>query len=552
MKKSPNFVSVFIAICFLFLCFSCKSTNSNSSVKATIDPDSSDFTLGRGIDLLTGEAKGDCVDVTGPAPSFDSNGKQFTLKILKMTSSKEIFKSVDISTKAKYGGGFGSVKGKASFTESVAINAQSLYLLITVQVTNPLYTMTKTRMLEDAVNIMSKNGNEAFRSVCGDEFVRSYVSGGEFIALLEIQTDSDEHKKKIDASLKGSYGAFGGSASFSSSLEEAIKKNKTQIYVYQSGGVFSNIGLSADELINRAKAYPDSINKDNAKPIIAYTASYKTLLNFPADKNAIDIRNQDLVLRTLADNDLDLSDLLSTITYPLTHQDQYESIDAAGLNDASNRIKAALNKIREGASKCLSDYRTCSLPEFVIPEVVIPARKIVDSTTGGADACVNSEGKPVAIGAYDPLLGGIAKYDTSSPIPPETCVSHSRKQQRRCLPTLEFSDYVDSPGYSYSSCNDGCAAKISLNSQAGVVRSLRFGEQVIIQDGAKVCGGNGSLGWHLVLGVGTLTCSAGNTLLTSAELCMGPGFSYCVKGAKGCTCSIDNKTLDSLNTTCNI
>ncbi|RYZ60394.1 MAG: hypothetical protein EOP07_01000, partial [Proteobacteria bacterium] len=306
---------------------SCGS-QSNSTVKAQIDPLATDFKIGRGINILSGQALGDCIQTPASIPAFDTEGKQSTLTIGKIESSQDLFKQMGMAAKAKYTTWDGTTGGKTSFTDQFSINRQSLYLYINVKVSNPLFTVSDVSLKQDAVNLFNTQGAEAFRNACGDEFVRSFTSGGEFIAVLEIKTENEAHKKEIDASIKGSYGVSSGGISFSQKLEEAISSNKTDLYIYQSGGSFEHASLSADALMTKAINYPASITINNSRPIIAFTAPYKTLLNFPAGPSDLDIYVKEKVLNQLANDDLVLSDMLADVNYLLTEDNNLPN-DAA-------------------------------------------------------------------------------------------------------------------------------------------------------------------------------------------------------------------------------
>lgn len=408
MTKNYYVKGIALPAC-LGLAFAC-SAPETSTVKARIDADSSDFDLGRGVDLVSEKPMGNCVDVQSIKPIFNASGKEINFSLTKVTSSQELMKSLSVKAKAKYSAGVGSAKGKASFTDEVSINSQSLFLLINVKVTNPTLTLDNPKLRPEAANVLISRGKEAFRKACGDEFVRSQVTGAEFAAVLEIQTSDESHKQAIDASLKGSYGAASGSASFSSRLEEIVKNNKTQVYVYQSGGSAEKIDISADGLINIATEFPAKVNAENARPIDAFTASYENLLNFPAGANIIDVTQQSDNLLRLAQYDLDISDLLASIDYALKNRDQYQDLDVADLNLSANTFRTNLNTIRRAASACASNYQLCELPTFAFPELVLPPRKLPTSIVEKPSVFA-SKAEYLVFKAYRECLGRAPESD---------------------------------------------------------------------------------------------------------------------------------------------
>lgn len=351
--------------------------DSESRLKATIDPLATDFQIGRGINILSGQALGDCLQPLNPAPAFDVDGKESSFTINKIESSNDLIKQMGMTAKAKYFGENGPVSGKTSFTDQFSVNQQSLFLSFTVRVTNPLYTASNASLRPEAIELFKSQGAEAFREACGDEFVRSYTSGGELIAVLEIHTKSETHKETIEESIKGSYGSYPGPSSFSKNLEQVISENQTDFYIYQSGGVFEHTNLSAEALINKAMAYPSSVTKFNSRPILAYTAPYKTLLNFPAGPTPYDLAASDRILAQMASDDLHLIDLLKNIDYILTHESQYPAMTSSyrqTLIETKNRVNSTLGIIRNQANACLASIRNCQMPSYQLPSVQLIER----------------------------------------------------------------------------------------------------------------------------------------------------------------------------------
>lgn len=382
--RQPYFM--FPTLLLLLSQLSC-GVSPKSRVKATIDPLATDFQMGRGINILSGQALGDCLQPLNPGPAFDVDGKESSFTISRIESSQDLIKQMGMTSKAKYFGEYGQQNSKTSFTEQFSINRQSLYLAFTVRVTNPLFTASNASLKPEAVELYKSQGPEAFREACGDEFVRSYTSGGELIAVLEIHTKNEAHKQSVEQEIKGAYGSYPGPSSFSSNLEQVISENQTEIYIYQSGGVFEHTNLSAEALINKAMAYPGSVTKFNSRPILAYTAPYKTLLNFPAGPTALDIASVDRILTQLASDDLAMSDLLENINYILEHPEQYPALSSSywqSLLDARSRINASLTLIRNQASQCITNYKSCKLPPYEIPSVVLIDRLETSASTGSS------------------------------------------------------------------------------------------------------------------------------------------------------------------------
>lgn len=347
----------------------CSDSANNSELHDEIDPNQDDYAIGRGYNTVTADPMGDCVEGT-LSTMTPSAGFSYSFTLEKVTSSEQLLRKLQVEAKAKYSAGLGSMSAKAKFTESQSINQQSLYLTLAVQVTSPMYTLADAR-LKPAFKQLLQSDTKAFQTRCGDDFVRSYVAGGEYIAVLKIETTSEEHKQAIEAKMRGSYGTFGGSVQLSSSFQEVLTENRTEIFIYQSGGKFEKVSITADELVRAATDFPTTVTQANAVPITFITASYEILPDLPA--SPIDLEQQATVMTDLANQDLYLSDISSTIDFILTHQDQYSSLDIKQLNDTSSQVKNALNLVRSSAKECALHYN-CALPTYAVPTFTPPTR----------------------------------------------------------------------------------------------------------------------------------------------------------------------------------
>lgn len=213
---------------------------------ASIDPN---MDIGVGFSTISSEAKGECVDVVKLSPVGGNAGQNVTFSLRQLENTNSLSELLDISNSASLKAISGTTKGKASFLRSVKMNDYSLYALASVKVENNTEKMRNVRFNDHAIRLIKDDDSKRFQEVCGDEFVIGKISGGEFHAIIEIQTKSVQDKKSIDAKLSGSYGIFSGSSQFEKSIDSIAKTNSVQVYVYSSGGSGEAIPSQRDEMV---------------------------------------------------------------------------------------------------------------------------------------------------------------------------------------------------------------------------------------------------------------------------------------------------------------
>jgi hypothetical protein len=337
---------------------------------------------GVGFDSVSGIVCGDCVVRTDPESPAGVLGQKVSFKLRQITSSSELAKELEISASASLRATFGGASAKATFASSQKINQFSIYLLVQVRVTNPTRRLRDVKLTNEASELLKGQGLEAFRKRCGDEFLSGITTGGEYLAILQANTSSDEEQKKLSISMnaKGAGGMWSASASFRSSLEQISQEHSLEVTSFQQGGDESEVPDKVEEIIKRAVNFPKQVEGDKAYACSAFFQDYKTL-DLPQGMNPIDVEQQKNVIEKLAEYYLSYSDVLSSIEYVTKNFDQFDA-DAfvlAVLSQKANDIRKIMNMLRDSASNCFNDYRSCNLPEnIVLPVVDLPARKRVE------------------------------------------------------------------------------------------------------------------------------------------------------------------------------
>jgi hypothetical protein len=166
---------------------------SSAFAEGAFDPSSHpNAALGLGYDTVRTEVRGECVE--GEEAPSDSLGENQLFSLLEVENSKTLQDLLKVSASASLAGSIGGLQGKASLIQSVQVNSYSIYLLASVLVEQPPKRLSKAKLSTNASLLLSSKGPSEFRVRCGDEYISGWVTGGEYHAIIEIDTESTEDR----------------------------------------------------------------------------------------------------------------------------------------------------------------------------------------------------------------------------------------------------------------------------------------------------------------------------------------------------------------------
>jgi len=331
---------------------------------------------GVGFNSVAGEVRGDCVLRTDPEPPLGVTGQEVVFKLRQITTSSELAEELNISASGSFRAQFGKASAKASYASQQNINRFSVYLLVQVLVTNPVERMRDVKLTAEAWDLLEIKGEEEFRERCGDEFLSGITTGGEYLAILQITTKSEEERKNVSASVRAKGGTWRAGADFKFALEKISEEQEIEVTSFQQGGDTTTVPNTLEEILERAVNFPQQV-KDKSFPYTAFFQDY-AVLDLPPGMNPIDVANQKRVIEKLADYYLSYSDTLNSIEYVFKNPAQFEDFDAVALNTKANEVRGVLNTLVESASSCFNNYKSCKLPDDLsMPVVELPTRKSI-------------------------------------------------------------------------------------------------------------------------------------------------------------------------------
>jgi hypothetical protein len=377
MKPSIVLVSAFFIVINVF---------SGGAHAAIDDPlfrvmpigDPTGLEIGRGIDIITGAPRGDCVEpITTPEALTGQDNIQFQSN--EITSINELNTALGVSASAQFNGGFGGASASASFAQSLSVQEYSFFYFVRASVAIKGGSLKAVHLKSEYLTLLRAGTPAAlkhFRDLCGDGYISEFAEGGEFEAIVRIGTKTRKEREDISASFSGSTSFASGAAAFSSQLEKYARTNDVRISTYRRSGNGQPIAITAADIQNQASTLP-AIAKSGPIPLRMGIFSYLTVVV----DNSVGI--QDLAEREIQISKLalfynEITQRVSEITYIVDNPNEFysNSLDLPQLVDEMKELQTDKAQIENFASKCIQNGGACSFNDISLPSISVrPGRK---------------------------------------------------------------------------------------------------------------------------------------------------------------------------------
>jgi hypothetical protein len=333
----------------------------SQAIVETHDFDDQLMNWGMGYNSGTGESTGaHCLAAFGePTATSGSQGQIVDFQIKVVESQEELEKHLGVSASGSGSFGWGSVSASAKFSSDYKMNSYSLYVVASTRVVNSTKWITPTKLNEYS-ETQYLNNFEEFTKRCGDQFLTGITAGGQFHAVFELQTKSEQEKTEFDASISASgAGSWSASAQFSSALNNVTKNKQWTVKSFQIGGIGKDAQPPIDDkqIIERAQKLPTIVAGEGARGIQATFNDYSSLEIPHVDPEMLERRKDYLAILKgqIDDNNLEIVDR----DYIIGHPQQFEKPDANLLRNEKAKLQAQILEIRGLASRCRQDIRDC-------------------------------------------------------------------------------------------------------------------------------------------------------------------------------------------------
>ena len=353
----------------------------------------SDLLLGRGYDSVTSDPRSDCIEFEKIETLSGTSGGAGVQEFSEIRTRNELRRTLGITAAGSFGFGAFSGSAKSSYHSEYSFDRQTYYLAARVSAIQQTEVISGIRLKEDAATLLATNP-EAFHKACGDSFVSARTVGGEFVALIKLDTSSESEMSELRSSFKAAYSAASGNVEMNRRSSELYEQHNGTVEYSRIGGTGEFPEANPDSVKEYIRKFPTIVLGDNAEPfaITVTTKEYANLLD-AAVLEPVNVTSSIEVMEELAvqfDMALDLRDDLA---YILGNTEQFPSFDLEEISKYDRQITEALNKIRLNASLCRdfpTDTAKCAfseLGELSLSSVKLPSRRQAQYRLARTEVC---------------------------------------------------------------------------------------------------------------------------------------------------------------------
>jgi hypothetical protein len=242
------------------------------------------FDFGVGVCTVNGQTLTSAVAFTKPPLSLAFEGQT---KVTLCQSRDEVYSALDIEVDTSASYGIGSVSNKFTWAQSQDVVNTQLNLVVRAAMASPQANLSGASLTPAARQLLETGNFTTFVQRYGDRFVSGQAFGGEYIALLTIDAQSEDDRQTIAASLEASLsaGEFSGSVqtSVTSTLNTFSSQITTNLTEFNLGGNpaaaagAAGPNLTPDSVMSKALGFAGTINSQNAYPLQSTLSDYSVL-----------------------------------------------------------------------------------------------------------------------------------------------------------------------------------------------------------------------------------------------------------------------------------
>lgn len=247
--------------------------------------------LGYGWDFLSNQKKlMSCVEFNAVHDDkYQTVDSRIQQTVDEETLDISLNTSFDVSAKATIEVVKASGEAKFSLNASHHMSTSDTTFIAHESATNGIvYAGPKANgiLLRSDMAKLAATDGEAFRDKCGDGYVATIGKGADLYVMLHAHDLTTEDKVDLETSAKASAGigdvfSGGASGSFSTKIDDLIKKHSLDIEFVQQGGIFTTVPTNLDEVRKKVQTFMGE-EKDGPRALYVNLIPYSELPNWPA------------------------------------------------------------------------------------------------------------------------------------------------------------------------------------------------------------------------------------------------------------------------------
>lgn len=343
--------------------------------------------VGSGFETLRGEVRQSCV-TTVPAPQRSSQSIEF--EMTRVTTSSELARSSGMAVGASFDTGIWSGSMDASLARLTRSSEHSVRFVARIMVTNSDQSARSAVILPD----MAARPQAEFRRLCGNGYVSSVLTGGEFVALIEYDATSAAEAQAFASTIRLAHATGGdATASFREALSQFSSTERLHVR-YSIRGVAGHMpqDQTVSAALEFARQFPGWVQQAG-QPFSFRVTQY------PIGGVDFGSQREDAIGR-LADQFLNLGDRIAERDDVLGHPDEFEfpiavggtrAGDLAAIRSAVTTLTQQREAVRRAALQCMdATQEVCTVPATSFSDLRrLPARLSVPDTFGVTGGCTD-------------------------------------------------------------------------------------------------------------------------------------------------------------------
>ena len=323
------------------------------------------ISMGFGYDTLRGTVRGQCIDVDPTAPKATA-GERVTFHLSSVEDTYQLSKLLSYSA----GGSYDGISASVSGSDEVQVNRYSSYLYVSVRDNVRTESVATLGLIvptlkADASKLLASGSlvdQQTFRERCGNSFTVASDIGGDFTAIVEIHTSSNQEKHDLDVAISGGSGVFSASADAKSHIEELTRNKNVQITVIRGGGGGALV-TTPEDLVKAVLNYPVILSGQPSNTLTPYSATLQdyTTLSLPAGVTNAMFRDDEKrdYLEDSARYMSSINQVRADAEYALNFPEQFPSFDKAAFLQFTIDADAVIQDIRRSVRFCLATQQPC-------------------------------------------------------------------------------------------------------------------------------------------------------------------------------------------------
>jgi virginiamycin B lyase len=319
-----------------------------------------EFDHGRGFDATAMEVLAPCVE--GTVKSLGSGSQSINSEMKQVESSSQLDESLGIGAAASLGYGSFSMSAAAKYAQSHSLNSFAVTYTARSEIESATLALDSPRLKEEFRTMKYLD----FRDKCGDYYVDGITTGGEYVAVVTVTTQSSKDKEDVSAQLNAAVNMMGSasvSAEFNKTMERVASSHEMKITEIRKGGAGEPIAVDASTMVENFRNFARSVN-DRPAYYQVVLKKYSTLPNYPYNPSDPQLESALATIDTLANLNHTWSTILNDVNVFKNHPKQFRGDNPAILARWEDEVRGVLATLGTAIRSCAANYSDCRVPSL--------------------------------------------------------------------------------------------------------------------------------------------------------------------------------------------